>query len=450
MRSSRRRLAPVLLLATISGCHSAPGDRYVLEPDPEMLHAAVHELTEVMMVTVTSPPVSSRTYAYTSIAAYEVLRHGAPEFRSFAGQLSGFEPVPPPDPERNVLLPLSSVVAFLTVAEALVFDPEFIQRYRDRVVAEIRAGGAPRRAVAASVAYGEEVGRHVLGWAAADNIKMARAMPRFFVENEPGRWQPTPPAYIAGIEPNWAALRPFVLDSAGQFRPLEPTPFDLTEGSDFHRELLAVYEAGKELTDEQREIAAFWDCNPYALRAEGHFMFADKKISPGGHWMGITEIALRMTGGDMMRAAEAYSKVGMTLADGFISTWDEKYRSNLVRPETLINQLIDPDWRPVLQTPPFPEYPSGHSVISTAAAEVLTALFGDDFAFDDTTEVPFGLPVRSFTSFRHAAAEAAISRLYGGIHFPMGIAHGVTQGRKLGEHVVTRVQTRDPALAASD
>jgi hypothetical protein len=126
----------------------------------------------------------------------------------------------------------------------------------------------------------------------------------------------------------------------------------------------------------------------------------------------------------------------MAIADAFISCWDEKYRSNLIRPETLINEHIDENWQPVLQTPPFPEYTSGHSVVSGAAATALTDIFGDNFAFDDDTEVPYGLPTRSFNSFNEAADEAAISRMYGGIHYRKAVAIGVKQGRDLGQFVL--------------
>src|SRR5688500_6116951 len=115
--------------------------------------------------------------------------------------------------------------------------------------------------------------------------------------------------------------------------------------------------------------------------------------------------------------------------DGFISCWDEKYRSRLVRPETYINEYIDEDWVPLLQTPPFPEYTSGHSVISSASAVTLTKLFGENFSFLDSTEVEFGLKARSFNSFKEASEEAALSRLYGGIHYRPAVEHGITEGR---------------------
>jgi PAP2 superfamily. len=203
-----------------------------------------------------------------------------------------------------------------------------------------------------------------------------------------------------------------------------------------------VFETSNGLTDEQRAIASFWDCNPYVMHVQGHAMFATKKISPGGHWMGIVGIAARKTNADMMKSAEAYARTSIALADGFISAWSEKYRSNAVRPETVINAYLSDQWEPLLQTPPFPEYPSAHSVISNAAATVLTDEFGDAFAFNDDSEKEYGLPARSFPSFKAAAAEAAISRMYGGIHYRRAVEEGSVQGRMIGRMMVDRLRTR--------
>ena len=442
------RAALVSALIAAAACGSpAPSDYATAVQDPELLHGSVLATTDAMVQSITSPPVASRTYAYASIAAYEALRPGHPGYASLAGQVRGLEPVPTPAPEAGVSLPLASVAAFLSVAEALVFAPERVASHRDSLLDDLRRAGVPSRVTDASFEHGDRVARHVLAWAATDNIKAARAGARFVVEQEPGRWQPTQPAYMDALEPNWMMLRPFVMDSASQFRPVPPHPFDMRDGSPFHRELMEVYEVGRTLTPEQKLIAAFWDCNPYALQAQGHMMVAVKKISPGGHWMGIAGIASRESGADMMRSAEAYARVGMAIADGFISVWDEKYRSVLIRPETVIMTRLDPSWRPFLQTPPFPEYTSGHSVISAAAAEVLTDLFGDGFAFEDDVEVPYGLPARSFTSFRQAAEEAAVSRLYGGIHYRMAVENGLVQGRALGQTIIDRARFRPASLA---
>jgi hypothetical protein len=166
-------------------------------------------------------------------------------------------------------------------------------------------------------------------------------------------------------------------------------------------------------------------------------MFATKKLSPGGHWMSITSIACMQIRADINTTVKAYLIAAMALYDGFISCWHEKYRSQLIRPETYINAYIDENWKPLLQTPPFPEYTSGHSVISSAAAEVLTYMFGDGFAYADDTETGYGLPVRYFNSFRHAAQEAAISRFYGGIHYRQAIEEGSRQGMRIGSAVTT-------------
>ena len=170
-------------------------------------------------------------------------------------------------------------------------------------------------------------------------------------------------------------------------------------------------------------------------------MFATKKITPGGHWIGITKIAAQKAQQDLPTTINTYTRVSIALFDAFISCWDTKWNTLVVRPETLINNHFDQEWTPLLQTPPFPEYTSGHSVISRASAVVLTDLLGDNFAFDDTTEMDYGLPMRSYTSFLEASEEAAISRLYGGIHYMMAIEEGVNQGQKVGDFIVQKLIT---------
>ena len=438
----------MLLAAPLAAaCSDASADARTFRASAELLSEANTRVTDAMLDIVTSPPVASRTYAYASVAAYEVLRHGHPEHRSLAGRVNGLETVPAPPAGAALELPLASVVAHLAVAEKLVFAPEKVAAHRAAVITRARRAGVDDSVVARSVAYADRVAAHVLAWAATDGIKAARAAPRYEVRYEPGRWQPTGPAYMDAVEPNWGTLRPFALDSGGQFPPPAPHPFDLREGSAFRREVMAVHDAVVSLTDEQRAVALFWDNNPFALRAEGHIMFADKKISPPAHWLGIAAIALREADADMMRAAESYALLSIALADAFIAVWEAKFRHHVVRPETVIAEEVDPAWRPILQTPPFPEYPSGHSVASAAAAEVLTALLGDGFAFRDDVEQASGVAPRSFRSFRHAAEEAAISRLYGGIHYPMAIEHGLAQGRLIGAEVLETAGTREPVVA---
>jgi hypothetical protein len=246
-----------------------------------------------------------------------------------------------------------------------------------------------------------------------------------------------------GIEPHWNEIRTFLIDSAQQFKP-EPHPeFSLDKNSKFYVELMEVYNTSEQIISddsEEVEIAKFWDCNPFVSVTRGHFMFATKKISPGAHWILIVKIAARKTNSNFEETVNAYTKTSLAIADGFISCWDEKYRSNLIRPETLINQHIDPDWLPILQTPPFPEYSSGHSVVSGAASVILTEIFGDNFYFEDDTELQFGLPMRSFKSFYEASSEAAISRMYGGIHYRAAIENGLEQGKRLGHFIAEKLE----------
>lgn len=201
-----------------------------------------------------------------------------------------------------------------------------------------------------------------------------------------------------------------------------------------------VYNVSLKPTQEQLNIAGFWDCNPFVVASSGHMSLGFKKISPGGHWMNIATIAAEKAKLDFDKTIQVSTFVGITLMDGFISCWDEKYRSNRIRPETYINRYIDVKWQPLLQTPPFPEYTSGHSVISTASAELLSYLLGNEFSFTDDTEVMFELQPRTFSSFRHAADEAAISRLYGGIHYRDAIEQGQVEGRAVGNFIVEHLK----------
>ena len=448
------RHATITLLSVClaqTACSSANGDYRGQATDAELLHAAVQHMTDVIVYDIFSPPQAARAYAYASVAAYEALRHDDSTYRSLAGQLNGLTAVPMPQPDSEYYFPLAGVHAFMTVGKALTFSQKRMDSLRSVMHERIRRMGVPAPIFERSVAYGEQVAQHVLAWSKKDNFLQTRGYAKYTVSNEPGRWVPTPPGYMDAVEPNWARVRPFVLDSASQFRPKPPHKFDMTAGSPFHRQVMEVYEVSRQLTDAQRELVSFWDDNPYVMHVQGHAMYATKKATPGGHWMGITAIAARKSGASLVQAADAYLRTAIALADGFISCWDEKFRSNLVRPETVIDAFIDATWQPLLQTPPFPEYTSGHSVISTAAATVLTDVFGDNFAFTDNTEQTYGLTVRSFRSFNEAAAEAAISRLYGGIHYRMAIEEGVTQGRRVGDFLVRKVQTRAPvAVAASD
>ncbi|MEO1262783.1 MAG: vanadium-dependent haloperoxidase [Bacteroidota bacterium] len=407
---------------------------------PEFLHQSLKKITDVIVHDIFSPPVASRIYAYSTIAAYETLAPNYADYKSLAGQLTDLKDVPQPDANSEYCYPLAATRAMLVVGKALIFSEDQINEFEAGLMQDFQAINMPKDVYDRSLAHGEKVAAHILEWADKDNYKQTRTFPKFTINDDPARWRPTPPDYMDAIEPHWNKIRPFTLDSTNQFVPPPPTPFDMDEKSKFYEEVLEVYNAVEEDKEERIAIAKFWDCNPYVSHHKGHVMFATKKITPGGHWMGISQIACKNAKADVMKSATAYTLTAISLADAFISCWDEKYRSELIRPETVINTYLDQEWAPVLQTPPFPEYTSGHSVISAAAATALTSVFGDNFAYTDSVEVEFGMPPRDFESFMQASEEAAVSRLYGGIHYSPACFIGVDQGKLVGKHVLSRVK----------
>lgn len=415
--------------------------------DPDYIHRSIKKVTDVIVYDIFSPPVASRIYAYITVAGYEAARFSNPGYISLAGQLNGLTPLPKSKAGKELSYSLASVQAILTVGKTMVISEEKVEEFHKDILRELKETGMPEDVFENSVLLGKQVADHILEWASKDNYKQIKSLPRYSVSYDVSAWKPTPPAYMKAVEPNWNKLRPFLMASAKQFKPVPPTSFSINKKSQFYKEATEVRDVGLKLSPEQIEVANFWDCNPFKMNINGHVMYATKKISPGGHWINITRLACKNAKADLARTAEAYACVSVTLADCFISCWDEKYRSNVIRPETYINQYIDPDWAPLLQTPPFPEYTSGHSVVSTASAIMLTKLFGDNFAFADSTEVEFNLPVRHFKSFKLAAEEAAISRFYGGIHYMPSIKNGMKEGNRIGNFISQKLRTRKEDIA---
>lgn len=431
----------VWLLITLFSCGESPKESIIVSVD--QYHASVEKSIDIMVHDIFSPPVASRVFVYPNIAAYEILAQNSTKLESLSGKLTDLTSIPIVDSTKHVNLELAAIMAHMEISKGLIFSEDQFLELQDSLYGTWEKTNAKEFKV--SKDYATEVVAHIKAWMDKDNYNQTRTMSKFMVDiDDPSRWQPTPPSYMDGIEPHWNKIRPFVLDSAQQFRPETHPKFSLNKGSKFYDELLEVYDVSKEITKkgdstEEIEIAQFWDCNPFVSVTRGHFMFATKKISPGAHWILIAKIASETAHADFEETVNAYTMTSIAIADAFISCWDEKFRSNLIRPETLINQHIDPDWLPILQTPPFPEYTSGHSVASGAASVVLTEIFGDNFSFNDTSEIPYGLPARNFNSFYEASSEAAISRLYGGIHYRAAIEVGLDQGKKVGHLVAERL-----------
>ncbi len=439
------RIVLVILAISISllSCTSSKKEiPYTKKPfSTDFYHHTVKKLTDVIVYDIFSPPVASRIYVYPNIAAYEVLAKNDENYKSLAGQLQGLKPIPSPS-SKKIDYEIAAIRAFMVVGKQLIFSENKVDEYEEELKLKYNELDIPDYIITNSFEYGDQVAAHTLAWADLDNYKQTRTFPKYTIQEEEETWQPTPPDYMEGIEPSWNKIRPLIIDSAAQFPPELPTEFDMSKNSIFYKELLEVYTTVNDLTKEQEEIAQFWDCNPFVSHHKGHAMFATKKITPGGHWIGITNIATRKANSSFIETVNAYTRVSVSLFDAFISCWDEKWRSVLVRPETLINKHIDEDWEPLLQTPPFPEYTSGHSVISAAASLALTDLYGKEFNYMDSTELEYGLKPRAFKSFIEASEEAAISRLYGGIHYMPAINNGVKQGRKVGNYIINNLETK--------
>lgn len=434
----KKQLVLILAIAFLVSCNK---EKEPIVVTSNNFHESVDKVVEIMVHDIFSPPVASRIFAYPNIAAYEIIAQQNDTYLPLEEQVTDLTAIPKADASKPINYQLAALIAHIDLSKQLIFSEKTIEVYRDSLYRIWESKNASE--FNASKDYGLEVANHIALWMDKDNYKQTRTMSKFTIDSDDQeRWQPTPPAYMDGLEPHWSKIRPFVINSADQFKPIPPPPFSMDENSDFYKELKEVYDISNKITDDNSEevaIAQFWDCNPYVSVTRGHLMFAIKKITPGAHWIGICKIACKKINSDFDNTVYAYTKSSIAIADAFISCWDEKYRSNLIRPETLINQYFDDEWKPILQTPPFPEYTSGHSVASGAAAVVLTDVFGENFAFDDDTELIYGLPIRSFTSFNQAASEAAISRMYGGIHYRFAVEIGFKQGQDLGEFVVNNL-----------
>lgn len=424
-----RGLAVLAVLGMLGGGASAQVSAVAPEEVVRTWYRLVLEL--VRHTPTMSPPVASRAMGYVGVTGYEAVAAGSDRMVTLAGQLNGLEAVPARGPAAH------DEAVVLQAALAASVDAFFgntgptgqraMAAMTDKFGAKVRAG-VPADVVARSEAYGQAVAAHVLDWAGSDGGAVVENMgfpqdytpqagPEFWVPTSLVRQQQAP------LLPGWGNNRPFVMPT-GNACPLPPPP-DYSEdaGSQFHTEALEVVRVTAALTAEQEVIARFWSDDPML------------SPTPPGHWMSIALQIMEQDGADVATHVDVLARLGMAMSDAFIGCWYSKFEYDLLRPVTYIRRVIDPTWQPLLITPPFPEYPSGHSTQSGAAAAVLTALYGEGYAFSDTTHEDDGLATRAFGSFWEAAEEAGISRLYGGIHFRTAIDRGLDQGRCIGAHV---------------
>ncbi len=401
------------------------------EVEREMVTTWYRLVLELVRHTATySPPVASRAFAYIGVAAHEALASGNPALVSLVGQVNGLTPPPARQPGAHD----EACVLHATLAAAAQAFFSNTGPTGQRAIAKLGEAlgkkamdGLAEDVAARSIAHGQALAAHVLAWSMDDGGAVVENMgfPQSYTPGtNPQDWVPTSLVrqQQAPLLPDWGQNRPFAMPTGSACGLSGPPPYSEDPTSAFYLAAKDVRDTVANLTDEQKLIARFWSDDPML------------SPTPPGHWIAIVLAIADRDALPADRVTEVLAKLGIAIADGFIGCWAAKFEVNLLRPVTYIRRVIDPKWEPLLITPPFPEYPSGHSTQSGAAAAVLTAAFGEDFAFDDPTHEDEGLPVRSYANFWEAAEEAGISRLYGGIHYRFGVDDGLTQGRCVGAY----------------
>lgn len=429
MSVSRRLFIAAMAVAFLAAASPARAGNASPEEILRTWHKAALELTR--HTATYSPPVASRTFAYLGVTAFEAAAGGTGGLNSLAGQLNGLQSVPRREAGQVYDEALVMDAALETAVKSFYGNTGPTgQRVMQRLGAKLRAetaSGLPADVAARSEAYGKAVAGHVIAWSQDDGGAVVENLgfPAVYdlTKGKPN-WVPTSviPLQQKPLLPAWGRNRTFAMLD-GKACPL-PAPPEYSEekDSEFYRQALEVFEVKKNLTPVQRAIARFWSDDPML------------SPTPPGHWVSIALQVLERENADVNKSADVLARLGVTLADSFIGCWETKFQYDLLRPVTYIRRTMDPKWESVMTTPPFPEYPSGHSTQSAAAAAVLTKFFGDNFPFEDATHVKDGVKARSFSSFNAAAEEAGLSRLYGGIHFRAAIERGLDQGRCIGAY----------------
>jgi len=435
-----KKLPLLFCLVTIQHCFAQNTEQ--VYPDYLQPDRAISAVTMVMVHDVVSPPVAGRYYAYCMLGAYNIVAANDKSIPALQSFLKDYKP------DRCLEAVyfkydhrIAAYYSILETARLMLPSGFMLKDDEDGFTQLLQKNNVDQSIINNSVKVAQLMSAAIVNYSKTDNYNKLSALKRYAPLKEEGKWYPTPPGYFEAVEPNWKTIRTMVIDSASQFKPLPLIPFSKDTSSAFYKQVKDVYDISKHLTAEQINQALFWDCNPFAITTSGHMTIGFKKISPGGHWMHVAGLVSRQAHLNFDQSITVLSLEGITLMDAFISCWETKYDSNRLRPETYINRYMDVKWQPVLQTPPFPEYTSGHAVISNASAELLTYLLGDNFAYTDNTEIPFGSSQRSFKSFRQAAAEASMSRFYGGIHYMESIEKGNDQGKKIAAHIIAKIKS---------
>jgi len=410
------------------------GNKSFAQQKEQVLHQLNTLLVNTVMEDLFTPPVASRIYVYPNIAFYECIRLDDSALPDLAGKLNGLKAIPPLPQNKKIDHFVAACVSFSYVSQALVGTEYKMENWRIAFIDSLMHQ-SDTLVITNSVQYGHLVADSIIAWTKRDNYLKSRGMMRNVTGKKPGDWQPTPLDYAQGLEPHWNTIRPLTLTNASQFSPKEKLIFSMDKNSKFYKTMMESFNIIKNLDTLQKATALYWDDNPNVSVNIGHLNYFIHKISPGGHWVMIAQEACLQKIMPVTKSSQAYTLTAIGIFDAFISCWDEKYKTNLIRPITIINRIVDRNWVPYIQTPPFPEFTSGHSVVSNTASEILTSLLGDNFSFTDKIEIPFGQGTRTFNSFYEASVQSSTSRVYGGIHYPETARISVQQGRAIGKYI---------------
>ena len=389
-----------------------------------------------------SPTFASRGFGYIGLTMYESIVNGYESHNSIAGQLNGLDNLPKPQIDKSYDWVLS-----LNAAQASILKNVYLQTSDENKIKidslesviynQFAAKLNDEETAERSIEYGKSVAEAIFEWSKSDGGH--RGYLYNFDKNalhpeRPGSWKP--PLFAQSfshlpLHPHWGGNRTFLKENKDLPTP-EIIPYDTVPGSPYYNEFLQVYEKDKVLTQQEKEAAIWWGDDP------------DVTFTPPGHSYYIATLAIEKEMPSLIKCAETYAKVGLSVADAFINCWKWKYYFFSERPNTFIPKYIDQEWESFWPDPPFPCFPSGHAIQAAAAAVALQDIYGDKFNFvdkahegrerDDVRDTDF--VIRSFDSFWGAAQETADSRFWGGIHTPQDNIVGLEEGSKIARNVI--------------
>ena len=400
----------------------------------EILRNWYYLMNELVRHTATySPPVASRNFGYIGVTVFEAAVGGSDKLVSLVGQLDGLSSVPA---RQDGAQYDEQVIINAALSDAIVdyFGNTGPTGQRSIKLAQekwraLAVDGVPEDVVERSEAFGKAMNKAIFDWSLGDGgaeiINMGFPL-EYDLPKGDGLWVPTSVIRQQQLPllPGWGDKRTFAVPSGATCATPGNPPYSVQPASAFYKEAQEVYDTVKNATPEQIAIARFWSDDPML------------SMTPPGHWVSIALQVAQAEDLPLEENVDLLARMGIAMADAFVGCWHDKFKYNLLRPITYIKKNIDPKWEPILNTPPFPEYPSGHSVVSGAMDAVMTAFFGDNFSFEDKTGSPDGRKARTFPSFHAAAEEAGISRMYGGIHFRSAIVDGLAQGHCIAQYTI--------------